>query len=144
MHENIIEKRHQSPVQRNSRIYIEESYHGTYKILTTANTDENEPPFETMKNLFVLAAFIGYLMEKRVPVKNKVDFAWEALKDEEYAPLLRALALATTEDIEVLANPGSILTIAEEYANAGIELIQKQVENMPGDRVMNLVDVLVN
>ena len=144
MHETIVEKGNQQLVQRNPRIYIEESYHGTYKALTTANADENEPPFETMKDLFVLAAFLGYLMEKRVPLKNKADFAWDALKDEEYAPLLRALALAATEDIKVLTNSGRILTIAEEYANAGIELIQKQVENMPGNRVMNLVDVLVN
>ena len=71
-------------------------------------------------------------------------FAWARFSPEEDVPLLRALALSEAEDIEVLTDQDQILTIAEEYANGGITEIRKQVEDMPGDRITNLVDLLFN
>ena len=134
------------------RIFIDRSYHLTYQELAKRpdkeNSDEEKdiPPFESMKNLFMLATFIGYKNKKRVPLENRVDiFSWQVLAtDEEYVSLLYALAVTETNGVEVLANRNEILSIAEEYANGGILQIEKEVKEMPGDKIENLLDLLAN
>ena len=132
------------------RIFIDRSYHLTYQELAKRpdkeNSDEEKdtPPFESMKNLFMLATFIGYKNKKRVPLENRVDiFSWQVLAtDEEYVSLLYALAVTETNGVEVLANRNEILSIAEEYANGGILQIEKEVKEMPGEKIDNLLDLL--
>ena len=138
----LMERKDEQARQRNNRIYIDKSYHSTYKMLTDA--EETEPPFDSMKGLFMLATFIGYQQGKRAPLKNKVDiFTWDVLsRDEENVPLLRALALAETGDLEVLTDQGQILDIAEEYANAGIIEIKKNIADRRDNRIMHLVRLL--
>ena len=139
----------QQPRRQRDRIRIDKIHHPTYIALTKLRENENPQellPFESMKNIFMLSIFIGYNEEKRIPLgKDKeMIFAWAQFSPEEDVPLLRALALAETEDVEILTDQDRILTIAEEYANGGIIEIQKQVEDMPGDRVTNLVHLLFN
>ena len=146
---NIEGDRNQQARRQRDRIRIDKIHHPTYIALTKLRENENHQelsPFESMKNVFMLASFIGYNEEKRVPLgKDKeLIFAWARFSPEEDVPLLRALALAETEDVEVLTDQDRILTIAEEYANGGIAEIEKQVEDMPGDRITNLVDLLFN
>ena len=74
---------------------------------------------------------------------RRLIFAWARFSSEEDVPLLRTLALADTEDVEVLTDQDRILTIVEEYANGGITEIRKQVEDMPGDRITNLIHLLM-
>ena len=86
------------------RIRIDKIHHLTYIALTKSREDGNRQdlsPFESMKNVFMLATFIGYNEEKRVPLgKDKeIIFAWARFSPEEDVPLLRALALAETEDV---------------------------------------------
>ncbi len=149
MLQNVEEDRNQQPRRPRDRIRIDKIHHPTYIALTKPRENENRQelsPFESMKNIFMLATFVGYNEEKRIPLgKDKeMIFAWARFSPEEDVPLLRALALSETEDIEVLTDQDQILTIAEEYANGGITEIQKQVEDMPGDRITNLVDLLRN
>lgn len=149
MFSNIEGDRNQQSRRPRDRIRIDKIHHPTYMVLTKPREDENHQdlsPFESMKNVFMLATFIGYKEKKRVPLgKDKeMIFAWARFSPEEDVPLLRALALTETEDVEVLTDQDQILTIAEEYANGGITEIQKQVEDMPGDRITNLVDLLSN
>ncbi len=139
--------RNQQTRRPRDRIRIDKIHHPTYIALTKPRENENHQelsPFESMKNIFMLAIFIGYNEEKRIPLgKDKeLIFAWAQFSHEDDVPLLRALALAETEDVEVLMDQDRILTIAEEYANGGIIEIRKQVEDMPGDRITNLVDLL--
>lgn len=141
----------QQPAER-YRICIDQSHHLTYQELAKRpdkeNSDEEKdtPPFESMKNLFMLATFIGYKNKKRVPLENKVDiFSWQVLAtDEDYVSLLYALAATETNSVEVLANRNQILNIAEEYANGGILQIEEEVKEMPGDKIENLLDLLAN
>ena len=146
---NIDGDRNQEPRRPRDRIRIDKIHHPTYIALTKARENENLqefPPFESMKNIFMLAIFIGYNEKKRIPLgKDKeMIFAWARFSPEEDVPMLRSLALAETEDVEVLTNQDQILTIAEEYANGGIIEIRKQIEDMPGDRITNLVNLLLN
>ena len=97
-----------------------------------------------MKNIFMLATFIGYQEKKRVPLKSKVDiFTWDILsRDEESVPLLIALALAETGDVEILTDQGRILDIAEEYANAGITEIKEKIADLRANGITHLVGLL--
>ena len=126
-------------------INIDVSYHQLYEDLRKAREGENHPPFTGMKNLFMLAAFIGFLQEKWVTLgtNRRNIFARTVFKEDDLA-LLRALALAKTGNIEVLTNEKEIQRIAEGYANGGITLIKEQIEEAPGNRTENLVNLLLN
>lgn len=139
---NLMESKNQQAQQRNNRIYIDKSYHSVYKMLT--ESEESEQPFDSMKNVFMLATFIGYQQKQRIRLKNKVDiFSWDVLaRDEENVPLLIALALAETSDVEILTDQGRILDIAEEYANAGIIEIKEKIADRRDNKIMHLVNLL--
>lgn len=139
---NLMESRNQRSQQRNNRIYIDKSHHSIYKMLTDSEKDEQT--FDSMKNIFMLATFIGYQQKKRVPLKNKVDiFTWDILsRDEESVPLLLALALAETGDVEILTDQGRILDIAEEYANVGITEIKEKIADLRANGITHLVSLL--
>jgi dnd system-associated protein 4 len=134
------------------RISIDRSHHSTYQELAKrpdkeiSDEEKDTPPFESMKNLFMLATFIGYRNQKRVPLENKIDiFTWQVLAtDEEYISLLYALAVTETDGVEVLTDRNEILNIAEEYANGGILQIEEEVKEMPGDKIENILDLLAN
>ncbi len=127
---------------RNNRIHIDKIHHPVYKVLT--ESEEVKQPFDSMKNVFLLATFLGYHQNKRLPLKDKVDiFSWDVLtRDEENVSLLRALALVVTEDIEVLTDQGRILDIAEEFANAGIIEINEKIAEMQENKVMHMVSLV--
>lgn len=128
--------------QRNHRIYIEKKHHSVYKLLTDG--EESIPIFDSMKNVFMLAIFIGYQQDKRIPLTNKVDiFSWDVLSnDEESKSLVYALALAEEGDIEILTDKGKILDIAEEYANAGIIEIKEKIADMDDNKIKHLVSLI--
>ena len=143
--ENIKESSDQQSKQRD-RIRIDVAHHPIYKALAkeSENEDgENQLPFESMKNLFMLATFIGYQEGKQVSLgKSQGIFGWSQFSDEEDVPLLRALALVETGDIEVLTDQGRILDIAEKYANAGIIEIKEKIADMRDNKIMHLVSLL--
>ena len=126
-------------------INIDASYHQLYEDLRKSREDEKHPPFMGMKYIFMLAAFIGFLEEKWVPLGTNPRniFARTVFKEEDLS-LLRALALTKAGNPEVLTNEKEIQSIAEGYANGGIIVIKEQVEDVPGNRVENLVNLLLN
>ena len=131
----------QNPIQRD-RIHIDESHHGLYKELTTEKEGLLEP-FKTMKDLFLFATLVGYQCGERIPLGKGVGiFSWAQFSAQEDVPTLRALAIAETGDVTVLASRDELLTIAEEYANGGIVEIRGQIAEMPGNRIAHLVGLL--
>ena len=135
--------------KQRDRIRVDASYHPIYVALTKPpeNVEREDPsPFESMKNLFMLAAFIGFREKERIKLgKDKEGiFAWAQFSQNEDIPLIQSLALAETGTVNVLTDQDEMLTIAEEYANTGIIMIREQVEDMSGNKIMNLVDLLAN
>lgn len=129
------------PTQRD-RIHIDTSHHELYKDLTT-DRDGALHPFKTMKDLFLLATFIGYQRrERKCLQKGTAIFAWAQFSAQADVPTIQALAIAETGDVTVLANQDELLTIAEEYANGGIAEISEHLAEMSNDRVANLVGLL--
>ena len=138
---NILMETPKEQTEERERISTDGFHHDTYKDLTS-RSDEDMPPFESMKNLFMLAMFIGYKDGERKPLENKVGiFNWQQVKTHEKS-LIYALAVTVTGGVEVLADRNKILDIAEEYANGGIIQIEEKIKEMPGDKIDNLLDLL--
>lgn len=126
----------------NGRVSIDVSVHDFYKQLTTGKNAEDSP-FLTMKDLFMLAASIGFRAQQRKPLnKREQPFHYSVLTEAEDIPILKAMAIATTGDVSVLADPEQIVHIAEEYANAGISEIRTVVTDNAGLPLWNLVEAL--
>lgn len=129
-----------------SHIFVDEFSYPIYQELAKTREDELAP-FKEMKDLFMLATFVGYQQEIWAPpeTNRKEIFLWRSLTEEDYLlSLLRALALAKTGEIGVLTDERHIQSIAEGYANGGITVIREQVEKSPGDKLQNLLDFLLN
>ena len=130
----------QSKSTRRDRIYIDEDKHQIYKDLT----EGQNASFKTMKDAFMLAACIGYQRDRKMPLKKRVSiFPWTVFSAQEDIPVLRALAITETGDVEVLLDQDRLLMIMEEYANVGIDEIQRNVLELPGIAIENLVNFLI-
>ena len=104
----------------------------------------NEAPFKTMKDLFMLTASVGFFRGRRVPLSGRHEIFRSVFTIQEDIPILRALAIAETGSTAVLVDQDQVLTIAEEFANAGIEEVRRQVANQPGRPLENLVQMLLS
>ncbi|NJP06833.1 MAG: hypothetical protein HC837_15065 [Chloroflexaceae bacterium] len=132
------------PATRSSgRVSIDSSVHDLYKQLAEGN-DPEHVPFHTMKDMFMLAACLGYRHGQRRPLpRNKRQILhWMQFSDQMDMPILKAMAIATTGDILILGDLEQVFLIAEEYANAGIEELKMHVLNQPGQPLWNLVELL--
>lgn len=124
------------------RVSIDSSVHDLYKQLTSSKNLE-ESPFLTMKDVFMLAACLGFQMQQRKPLgKREQPFHYSVFTEAEDIPILKAIAIAATGDVAVLANPDQIVEIAEEYANVGISEIRSVIADDIGQPLWNLVEAL--
>ncbi len=105
------------------KIYISEDNHDIYKELK----DEIDL-FSTMKGIFLAAAALGFKKNQRKPLDKKKDIFPKTLFTEEEVGFLYMLAIADKKEEDVIIED-DILSIAEEYANAGIEIIKKTIKH---------------
>jgi dnd system-associated protein 4 len=102
---------------RDDRVAIDPEMHEIFKRLSDG-TDPEEVPFGQLKDVFLMAACLGYARKKRrpLPAKTRDIIRLETFSQSDL-PVLYALAIATTGDVEILDQGYAFLTIAEEYAN---------------------------
>ena len=79
------------------------------------------------------------MQQRKSLVKQEQPFHYSIFTEAEDIPILKAIAIATTGDVSVLADPEQIVEIAEEYANAGIGEIRAVVADNAGLPLWNLV-----
>jgi len=58
--------------------------------------------------------------------------------------LLKSIAIGETGDVIVLSNVGEVLTIAEEYAHAGILELKDELLDRGGKPLWNLVSLVMS
>jgi len=130
---------------KKDRVYIDESVINNYRDLKAdANTIPEQSPFSTYKDVFMLAVCLGYRTGRRQKLPsggNKHDIRVTVFSDNDLA-LLKGIAIAATGDVDVLANPGQILTIAEEYAQVGIYEVKAALLDERGQPLWNLVELV--
>jgi len=124
-------------------ISIEKKVHETYKQLTEGN-DPVESPFKSMKDLFMWAAILGFINGNRQPIEGKKEtiFRWAQFTPQIDIPLIKALALASSDNIDVLIDRNDLLLVLEEYANGGIHEITMEIVEQPGQVLWNTVGLM--
>ena len=124
-------------------VNIDDSVHDIYKRLTEGN-DPVDVPFQTMKDVFMWAASLGYQRGERKPIRGKrtTIFRWAQFSLQTDIPLIKAMAIADSGDVEVLMREEDVLTAVEEYANAGIIALESRLSNANDQNLWNLVGIL--
>jgi dnd system-associated protein 4 len=132
-----------SSITGRDTVAIEDTVHEIYKQLTEGN-DVVSVPFRTMKDLFMWAVCLGYQQNKRRSLtgKKQTIFRWAQFSPQIDIPILKAIAIADKGDVSVLLSQEEILSIAEEYANAGIYDLRDNVLDPYGQPLWNLVDMI--
>ena len=127
------------------RISIQADVHDLYKSLSADGKGIELAPFETMKDVFMAAACLGFKLGKRRTLvgKREQPIQFSVFKDQTDIPILKAIALATSHDVNTLVDHEKMVEIAEEYANAGIgELRLRLAEDQSQDPLWLLVDMI--
>lgn len=124
------------------RVSIDSSVHDLYKQLAAGKSVEDSP-FTTMKDLFMLAVYAGYTSGERRPLSKKEQpFHYSVFSEKEDVPLLKAIAIASTGDIQILEDFGKVVEIAEEFANYGISFVYGYLSEQGGEALWNLTALL--
>lgn len=131
-----------TPVDRET-VAIDIATHDIYKQLTEGS-NMLDAPFKTMKDVFMWALCLGVRFGNRQPLTSKKTtvFRWAQFDSQIDIPLLKAIAIVSSNDANILLRRGDILTIAEEYANAGIYELRESMLNQQGRPLWNLVALL--
>ena len=128
---------------RTDRVYIDESASEIYRQLKSGtNTQPDEAPFETFKDIFMLAVCQGFQNRRRVrTLKAGSEIRLSVFTEDDIA-ILKAIAIAETGDVQILTQFGDILGIAEEYANAGIHDVKGYLLDERGRPLWNLISLI--
>jgi len=127
---------------RSERVTIDESVIEVYKELTEGGNAE-DTPFRTMKDVFMLAAALGFQRGRRRALAGggKTTIRKEVFTDADIA-ILKGIAIASAEDVTVLSDFGIVLTTVEEFAYTGILEVKSMLLDQPGRPLWNLVELL--
>jgi dnd system-associated protein 4 len=109
-----------------------------------SNENPEMAPFPLMKDVFMWAVALGVRNGKRLPLEGGRTqiFRWDQLSQDLDVPMLKALAVAETGEVEVLLHDDQVLRIAEEYANTGIRETKEALVDQPGQPLWNLVPLI--
>ena len=132
----------EAELSRSDRVNIDDSVIQIYKDLTE-DPNAEQSPFRTYKDVFTFAACLGYRRGNRrqLPAGKKHTIRKEVFTESDFT-LLKAIAIAATRDVDVLLQLGDILTIAEEYAHAGIHDLRAHLLDERGHPLWNLVGLI--
>lgn len=120
--------------KQTDRFYVQKSKHRLFQELSARETG----PLEQMKDVFLLAAAVGFRKGLRRPIEDErqhVGF-WHYFSEARDVPLLQCIAIAETGDVAVMGDRNTIVDIAQEYANGGIDLLAEMLHE---DRDATLV-----
>lgn len=130
---------------RTDRVYIDESAIEFYRQLKKeGNSEPEQSPFDTFKDLFMFAVCLGYQNGRRTKPRkgnNGGEVPTKVFSEDDQA-ILKAIAIADTGGVEVLDRLGEIYAIAEEYANTGIHEVKAYALDEGGRPLWNLVSLL--
>lgn len=103
---------------------VDKSNHKLFDDLASEDMSPFSKRDAPMKDVFLCAMAIGHHNKVRKPLKGgrKGSIPSGTLNDEEKW-LIRSIGIAEKKDLEALFDIKEIVTIAEEYANGGIQLL---------------------
>ncbi len=98
-------------------------------------------PFRTMKDVFMMAVYLGSTTGHSRPLNSKrvSPFKGGFLSHEEQL-FLRGVAIGSTGDPNVMADPQRVVRIAEEFANSGIWRLEEILTTSGEGALWDLAD----
>ncbi len=131
---------------KNLRVYIDKDKHELYEKLVKRGADNlDNYPFQTMKDLFMVAACLGARNNIFEEIKSSKDiFNSDVFDEKTDVPILASLAFQKEKSLSVLNDEKKILEIAQGYANGGIHLVKEQIVNNPGKPLNNFLELIFN
>ena len=84
----------------------------------------------TRVDVFMYAMALGFNAKKRLPLEKKAANLNPSAISGEMRWLMRSVAVADTEDLDIIIKDHhtKVIEIAEEYANAGIKILHEMIE----------------
>jgi len=109
------------------RIYVDKKDLKDFRDLVK----EKYSPFANSQNkeIFLAAMVVGYHEGGRIPLRSKEGFIREEYLSDEERALIRAVAVSTEGNLNVLLDEQKVYSIAEEYATGGIALLKAKVSS---------------
>lgn len=100
--------------------------------------------FLTLKDVFMVAACVGFATDQREPLNGFGGEFLPAVFSPDDEAIVNAIAVAETGGIEILHpdREEEKCRIAEEYANGGIDLLKAKLDQAPGEPIDQLITVL--
>ena len=104
-------------------------------------------PFDTKQAAMMFAAGLGYYLRKREALgKGGEGVRWQVFERSQDAAFVYALGLDETKAIAVLSGEKEeeLVAIFEEYVAAGLQYIQENFLDRPGDTLDNILLMLAD
>ncbi|MDV0442322.1 hypothetical protein [Methanorbis furvi] len=131
------------PFNEVDRVYIDANDREKYNDKTGLGS--LSPFFAQKSNSDLFLFAIAYALKNGLPRKPLASrdgyFRTDYLKEVDEV-LLKSLAVYDKKSIDVLENEKEILQIAEEYANAGIKVLYKDLKNRSGNYQLEIEEYL--
>lgn len=129
---------------KNLRVYIDKDKHEIYeKLVKRGSENPDHYPFQTMKDLFMLAACLGVKHNAYETLDVSRDiFNSDVFDEKTDIPVMFSLAFHKEQSLSVLTDTRKILDIAQCYANGGISYVVEEIINTPGKPLNNLVHLI--
>lgn len=78
---------------------------------------------QALHKVFIMAMSIGFNKDRRAPLSKKKDIIRTESFTEEQKNMIKSLAVAAEDTLEILINKKKVYSIVEEYANGGIDIL---------------------
>jgi dnd system-associated protein 4 len=124
----------------------DKQYAALTDMLTEKDPRSDTAVFPSKKALQCFAAILGFEAKSRISLPSgAVDsIEWHTFENGEFTDYIYLVALGSTKDLSVLrydvdkSDPGDfdedMVTVFEEFANGGFEIIQRWLNKTPNDR----------
>jgi len=123
------------------RYSVNKSDRATYKKLRKLG------PFKNKHNacIFVVAVALGFFKAKnRVELEDPDQFIHDYNFTDTQNSIIKAVAVYEEGSLEVLADPDKVVKIVNEFANAGLPIIESMVNKHDPDFITSLEDEMVD
>jgi len=109
------------------RIYIDKNDKAIYERIEKANIFNDKGN----KDLFIYAMIIGFEQRLKEAVSSKLGFVRVDYFNDEDMALINSLAIIESKDIDMISERKTVYQLAEEYAHAGLKILNDKLEKVP-------------
>jgi len=126
------------------KFFVDEKAHKLFRDLV----DTKGSPFykKDLKDVFISSMALAFRLGKRKPLGKKKDIADISVFTESQLLLIKSVAVATENNLEILLDEKKKFEIAEEYVNAGIYFLHEIIFESKGyvDDAIRVLDMNIS